>query len=155
MSMSLKNEPATDWWRCQIGKERIFIERMTSDRKLRRPERARNEGTTGPKRLDDIGSAANLGTAANLTAVPFSLRGPTWRTIDVQTSCTPLQGYLAHKKRRPPLGPPQGPRHSPTVGSYVGAVSFERGTLVLTPPRVHVRREGPEDPSIEHSINVS
>jgi len=28
-----------------------------------------------------------------------------------------VQGYLAHKKHPPSLGPPQGPRHSPTVGS--------------------------------------
>ena len=28
-----------------------------------------------------------------------------------------LQGYLAHKKRHPPLGPPYVPRHSPKVGS--------------------------------------
>ena len=28
-----------------------------------------------------------------------------------------VQGYLAHKKQPPPLGPPQGPRYSPTVGS--------------------------------------
>ena len=28
-----------------------------------------------------------------------------------------LQGHLAHKKHPPSLGPPQGPRHSPTVGS--------------------------------------
>ena len=27
--------------------------------------------------------------------------------------------------------PPQGPRHISTVGSKVGAVSYERGTLVL------------------------
>ena len=27
-----------------------------------------------------------------------------------------LQGYLAHKKQPPPLGPPKDPRHSPTVG---------------------------------------
>ena len=31
--------------------ERIFIELITSDRKLSRPERARNEGSTGPKGL--------------------------------------------------------------------------------------------------------
>ena len=30
---------------------------------------------------------------------------------------SPLQGYLAHKKPPPPVGPPQGPRHSPTAGS--------------------------------------
>ena len=28
-----------------------------------------------------------------------------------------LQGYLAHMKTLPPLGPPRGPRRSPTVGS--------------------------------------
>ena len=42
----------------------------------------------------------------------------------------PVQGYLAHKKRYPPLGPPSGPRHSPTVGSWGSAVSHERGTPV-------------------------
>jgi len=45
-----------------------------------------------------------------------------------------LQGYLAHKKTRNPLGPPYGPRHGPNVGSYEAAVSHERGSLVpLTP----------------------
>ena len=39
-----------------------------------------------------------------------------------------LQGYLAHKKPPPPLGPPEGPRHKPTVGCYGRAVSYERGT---------------------------
>jgi hypothetical protein len=33
--------------------ERIFIELMTSGRRLKASERARNEGSTGPKRLDD------------------------------------------------------------------------------------------------------
>jgi len=42
----------------------------------------------------------------------------------------PLQGYLAHKKHPPSLGPPYCPRHSPTVGSYEGVVSCERGTPV-------------------------
>ena len=28
-----------------------------------------------------------------------------------------LQGYLAHKKHLTPIGSPQGPRHSPNVGS--------------------------------------
>ena len=45
-------------------------------------------------------------------------------------SSTPLQGYLAHKKQITPLGPPQGLRHSLTVGSLGGAVSYERGTPV-------------------------
>ena len=28
-----------------------------------------------------------------------------------------VQGYLAHKETLTPLGPPQDPRHRPTVGS--------------------------------------
>ena len=39
-----------------------------------------------------------------------------------------LQGYLAQKKQLPPLGPSQGHRHSPTLGSKGGVVSYERGT---------------------------
>ena len=41
-----------------------------------------------------------------------------------------LQGYLAHKKQRLPLGPPYDPRHSPTAGSQGGVVSYERDTPV-------------------------
>ena len=36
------------------------------------------------------------------------------------TQCGPIvaiQGYLAHKKLHPPLGPLYDPRHRPTVGS--------------------------------------
>ena len=43
----------------------------------------------------------------------------------------PCQRYLAEKKQPPPLGSPKGPRLNPTVGSYGGAVSCERGILVL------------------------
>ena len=42
----------------------------------------------------------------------------------------PLQGYLAHKKLPPSLGPPQGPRHSPTIESKGVAVSCGRGNPV-------------------------
>ena len=51
-----------------------------------------------------------------------------------------LQGDLAHKKQDTPLGPPQGPRHSPTVGSYGGDVSYERGSPVprLLPNAIYV-----------------
>ena len=45
----------------------------------------------------------------------------------------PVQGYLAQKKLRPPLGSPQGPRQSPTVGSWEDDVSYERGTPVPAP----------------------
>ena len=41
-----------------------------------------------------------------------------------------VQGYLAHEKRPPPLGPPGGPGHSLAVGSWGGALSYERGTPV-------------------------
>ena len=41
-----------------------------------------------------------------------------------------LQGYLAHKKPPPPLGPPYGRRHRATVRSYGESVSYERGTPV-------------------------
>ena len=34
------------------------------------------------------------------------------------------------RRSSPPPGPPQGPRHSPTVGSQRGAVSYEQGTPV-------------------------
>ena len=42
----------------------------------------------------------------------------------------PVQGYLAHQKQPLSLGPLQGPRHIPAVGSSGGAVSYERGTPV-------------------------
>ena len=48
-----------------------------------------------------------------------------------------LQGYLAHKKLCPPLGPTQGPRRRRSVGSYGGAVSYERGTPVRGAPPLY------------------
>ena len=42
----------------------------------------------------------------------------------------PHQGYLAHKKPPPSLGPLTDPRYSPTVGSWEGGVSYERSTPV-------------------------
>ena len=41
-----------------------------------------------------------------------------------------VQGYIAHKKPRPPSGPPWEPRHGPTVGSYGVAFFSKRGTPV-------------------------
>ena len=49
--------------------ERIVIQLMTSDRKLRRPERARNEGSTGPKRGG--GLRQRLMVMAPIAAGPF------------------------------------------------------------------------------------
>jgi len=37
------------------------------------------------------------------------------------------QEYLVHKKQHSPLGLPPGPRHSPTVGSYMGGVGNPAG----------------------------
>ena len=56
-------------------------------------------------------------------------------SIAVNVECRhspPTQGYLAHKKLRPPLGSPQGPGHSPTVFPHGEVVSYERGTPVET-----------------------
>ena len=44
-----------------------------------------------------------------------------------------VQGYLTHKKHPPSLGPPYGPRQSPTVGSYEGVVSYECRRWSLNP----------------------
>ena len=44
------------------------------------------------------------------------------------TDARGLQGYLAHKKQLPPLGPPQIPRQMAAVRSYGVGVSYERGT---------------------------
>ena len=41
-----------------------------------------------------------------------------------------LQGYFAHKKQPPSLGPPQDPKYSPAVGSWEGGVSHGRGIPV-------------------------
>jgi len=48
----------------------------------------------------------------------------------VKAGLGPLEGYLSHEKQPTPLGPPQGPRHRPTVESLGGAVNYERGTPV-------------------------
>ena len=57
---------------------------------------------------------------------------PTWCWgVGVQSSVWGLRlGIGQWKKQPPPLGPPWGPRRSPTVGSWGSAVSYERGTPV-------------------------
>ena len=52
----------------------------------------------------------------------------TYAVSSNQLEC--IQGYLAHKKQPPPLRPPLDLTTRPTVGSYGGAVSYERGTPV-------------------------
>ena len=39
-----------------------------------------------------------------------------------------LQGYFAHEKKHPLPGAPWAPGHSSIVGSYEGAVCYERST---------------------------
>ena len=48
------------------------------------------------------------------------------RAFDMHTA----YGTSLIRNSPPPLGPPQGPRHSPTVDLGGGAVSYERGTPV-------------------------
>jgi hypothetical protein len=62
-----------------------------------------------------------------------SERTPPQQCNSTATAWSPVQGYLAHKKQPPFLGPSQEPRHGPTVGSHGGAVSYERGTLLVAP----------------------
>ena len=61
---------------CRLIRERIFIKLMTSDSKLRRPERAQNEGSTGLKRLDDTRCTTyqrRINYSADPAAVYFTL----------------------------------------------------------------------------------
>ena len=44
------------------------------------------------------------------------------------TASVGVQGYLAHKKQPPPLGPPQDPGYTGTVGSCLG---HYRGTSLI------------------------
>ena len=53
------------------------------------------------------------------------------------------QGYLTHEKQPPLLGLSLGPRHSPTVGSSKGAVSYARGTPVHVFSRELLRIHAP------------
>ena len=65
-------------------------------------------GTEGPEQ----------GTALEMASRLALLRGGTPPPNPSPWSLNPgLQGYLAHQKQPPPLEPPEGPRHSPTVGS--------------------------------------
>ena len=58
---------------------------------------------------------------------PEVCKGPTL-SAGRERRCEP-QGYLAHIID-PPIGPPFGPGHNPIVGSWGGAVSYERGPPV-------------------------
>ena len=49
--------------------------------------------------------------------LPLAGRGAPARDPGLGPLRPTVQGYLAHKKQPPPLGPPYDPRYSPTVGS--------------------------------------
>ena len=61
---------------------------------------------------------------------PTLYGGPTGVAVSYERGM-PVQGYLAHKKQPPSLGPPKDPRYSPTVGFYGGGGSYERDTPVM------------------------
>ena len=59
-----------------------------------------------------VSSVENLFLCVNLRRFPKprkSVPGGGWGNVQY--------GYLAHKKSTTPLGPPEDPRHRPTVGS--------------------------------------
>ena len=77
----------------------------------------------------------SLSPAGSPTPNPGSFRnGLSLKSLSPAVWLRILQGYLADKKP-PLLGPPQGPRHRPTVGSLDAVVSYNRGTPV--PPPIH------------------
>ena len=84
----------------------------------------------------DLGIQAKV--LITISVVPSSLRSGCLALVvtrgrpcrGTSSTRTTVQGYLAHKKTPPPLGPPYNPRHGYTVGSYGVAVSYERGTPV-------------------------
>ena len=109
---------------------------------LRRPDRARDEGTTGLKRLDDT-RCTTYKPRLLPTHPPTIVRG---YLVFFQGG---VEGYLANKKTAIPLALPPGPSHRPTVGSeereiepaphcgrvlIVGLVGCQRGMVQLCQP---------------------
>ena len=67
----------------------------------------------------------------------------------------PSTGVPLSKETAPPLGPPKPPRHSPTVGSWEGAVGDRRPlTLALHPPH-RVRAHPSSSDSLRLSLSPS
>ena len=67
------------------------------------------------------------GSAKARSRASWSQKAPAIHRVP---ACWKAEGYLAHKKSCPPHRTSIGPRHSPTVGTWGGAVSYERGTPV-------------------------
>ena len=65
------------------------------------------------------GGGAHMAAVLVVTKVSFSLAETSADLRDHRSEMISdqIQGYLAHKKTPTPLGPPQDPRHRPTVGS--------------------------------------
>ena len=80
-----------------------------------------NFGVTCPH----LAQACNFCVACPLLMAQYLRRGSWAQRLSPGKT---IQGYLAHKKAPPSLGPPWKPRHGPSVGSYGVVVSYERGT---------------------------
>ena len=74
-----------------------------------------------------LGSAFTGESSGLRVCAPFGIRRASSRASCFRFLGEGLQGCLAHKKQTPLLGPPQDPRHSPTVGAWRGADSYEPG----------------------------
>ena len=61
---------------------------------------------------------------AKVPSNPNLLEEDAWRWVGNVSST----GVPRSQHPPPPLGPPQEPRHGPTVGSYGVAVSYKRGS---------------------------
>ena len=83
-----------------------------------------------PPGCSDVLEALKVGWMAGMQMAQS--QQPSQAQVQHQTT-NPARGPRA-KKDAHPLGPSQGPRHSPTVGSQWWAFSYERGTPVNAQP---------------------
>jgi len=65
--------------------------------------------------------------------------------LPVPIACSPTLRLFTYRgssliRNSPSLGLPEGPRHGPDVGSWVGVGSYERGTPVCQPGRAFQSR---------------
>ena len=64
------------------------------------------------------------GVVATRRTEPIYLQKAPCAVIGKHRRGVRVQGFLAHRKTHPSLGPPQDPRHRPTAESYGVAVSY-------------------------------
>ena len=77
--------------------------------------------------------------AGSFRRVHNTVLSTTYRPL-VMHACLCYRGTSLIRKRPLPKGPPWGPRHRPTVGSWRGLVSYGEVPLYIR-PRVSVRTE--------------